>query len=56
MDLIEIEVSRYEELLKYEFVYNLYRDKLMQDSYVNELDRTLFEIPKKVENSAEDDF
>lgn len=55
MDLIEIEVSRYEELLKYEIVYNLYRDKLQQDSYVPELERTLFEVSGKPEVDAEED-
>lgn len=52
MDMIEVEVSRYEELLKMEYVYNLYRNKLKNDSYVPELERTLFEVYK----NDDDDF
>lgn len=55
MDVIEVDVLRYQELLKCEMVYNLYRNKLAQDSYVPELERTLFEVSGKPEVDAEED-
>lgn len=52
METIGIEIKRYDELLKKETVYDIYRNKLKNDSYVPELERTLFEVYK----NDDDDF
>lgn len=56
METITITMQRYEELLKSHLVYKLKKQELEAAGYVSETDRVLFEIGKKPEAPAEDDF
>ncbi len=60
MGTITISMERFEELLRKEFAYDLKKQELELhyglDGYVSETDRVLFEIGKKPEAPADDDF
>lgn len=56
METITISMNEYKELMKAYLVYKFKKQELEAAGYVSEIDRVLFEIGKKPEVSAEDDF
>ncbi len=56
METIGIEIKRYDELLKKETVYDIYRNKLLKDEFVSILEKTMFEIPERRDENDDDDF
>ena len=45
--VIGIRLERYNELLKKEFAYDMYRKELLNDKYASDTEKTLFDIPEK---------
>ena len=45
--IIGIKLERYNELLKKEFAYDMYRRELLKDKYASDTEKTLFDIPGK---------
>ena len=55
MEMVEIPMQRFEELLRKEASYEMKKQELKRSSYVSEIDRVLFQCWEE-SASAEDDF